>query len=166
MKFKVASPVPEEVIQILWIWSQQFADQMLDDRRPKDVEAMQAAHREEIANGGKQYYFSSENDVPLGMVWASNVGDDMYFGHLVFEREGLSTADKVEMTKYALHLMFMSGARKVIWQLFSDNRAFKIFLKKCGAEYEGCLRQMVRRNGVLMDTVMMASFPKEQNEPF
>jgi RimJ/RimL family protein N-acetyltransferase len=84
----------------------------------------------------------------------------MYMGHLVFDREGLTSKEKLELTRDAIKRMFKAGARKIIWHLYADNRAFNIFLTKLGAEHEGTLRQGTRRNGELVDVVMMASFPE------
>lgn len=160
-KVKMVSPLPEHHVETVWEWCEYFRDEMMADNCPKNLEEMQAQNTKEVSEGGLQYFFTDDDGLPLGFVWGTAIGDGMFFGHLVFERaKFLNTSEKLAMAKQAISAMFRDGARKIIWQLFTDNRAFRIFLKKCGAEYEGCLRQMVRRNGELVDTDMMASFPK------
>lgn len=162
MTYKIESPCPEDKLPIVWVWTHEFWQQMVDDRTPKTFEGMVEMNRRDVANGSLQYFFSDADDRPLGGVWGVNAGDGMFLGHLVFSREAVSTPQKLEMARIAIAKMFESGARKIIWQLFADNRAFRIFLKKLGAVQEGYLKDCTRRDGVLQDVILMASFPKEQ----
>jgi RimJ/RimL family protein N-acetyltransferase len=159
VNFKVVSPMPEKHCPDLFRWMQEFEDQMLDDQSPHSLQETQKTWKREIETGGLQYFFKSPDGIPLGVVWGTNCGDGMYLGHLVFER-ALPTSLKLELAKAGIEHMFADGARKIIWQLFEDNRAFRIFLKKLGAEVEGTLKQIVRRRGELVNATMMASFPK------
>lgn len=160
MIYLIESPCPEYRLPQVLKWTHDFWDQMMDDFTPKTLEAITDMNRRDIFNGSLQYFFSSHDGNPMGVVWAVNGGDGVFIGHLVFEREGVSTSEKLEMARIALERMFKEGARKVVWQLFADNRAFRIFLKKLGAEQEGYLKQGARRNGELQDTILMASFAK------
>jgi hypothetical protein len=160
MTYRIESPCPDHRLPQVLKWTHDFWDQMMDDFTPKTIEEITEMNQRDIANGSLQYFFSSHDGNPLGVVWGVNGGDQVFIGHLVFEREGVSTAEKLDMARIALGKMFESGARKIVWQLYADNRAFRIFLKKIGAEQEGYLKQGARRNGELVDTILMASFAK------
>lgn len=153
------SPFPEEHLPLMWKWIEEFREQMLDDNSPQSYEAMVEHSRSSLERGAKQYACLMDG-VPAGMIWGEFAGDGMYIGHLVFDREVLSSSEKLEASREALKLMFATGARKVIWQMFADNRAFRIFLKRLGAEIEGTLKQGTRRKGQLVDITLMASFPE------
>jgi hypothetical protein len=159
LQTQIVSPFPEKHLPKLWAWIQEFSHQMNNDQSPKSLEELVAANAHLNASGGKAYALMLDG-VPLGTVWADNLVDGMYMGHLVFDREGLTTQEKLSFSRTAIERMFATGARKIIWHLYADNRAFRIFLKKLGAEVEGTLRQATRRNGELVDVTMMASFPE------
>lgn len=157
----IVSPYPEEQLPKLWGWLQEFSHQMNNDQSPKTFEELVAANRHLNASGGKAYALVTDGIV-RGTVWADNLIDGMFMGHLVFDREGITTQEKLAFAKEAIAQMFATGARKIIWHLYADNRAFRIFLKKLGAEVEGTLRQATRRDGELVDVTMMASFPESK----
>lgn len=156
----IVSPYPEEQLDRLWGWIQEFSHQMNNDRSPQSFEELVKANAHLNASGGKAYALMLEGKT-MGTVWADNVSDGMYMGHLVFDRS-LSTKEKLDFSREALQKMFAAGARKIIWHLYADNRAFRIFLKKLGAEIEGTLKQGTRRKGELVDVTMMASFPESK----
>lgn len=157
----IISPYPKEHLPKLWDWLQEFSHQMNNDQSPKTYEALIADHAHLGESGGKSYALITDG-VIRGTVWADNLIDGMYMGHLVFDREGITTQEKLAFAKEAIAAMFASGVRKIIWHLYADNRAFRIFLKKLGAEIEGTLREATRRNGELVDVIMMASFPENK----
>lgn len=152
-------PAPKDVYPQVWKLLREFSEQTMGDLCPKSLEEMTAKSEADLKAGGKQYAVMGP-DGPLGFIWCENIGDNMAFGHLVFEREGLSTIEKVAATRQAVRKLFEDGFRKIIWMFFADNRAFRIFMKRIGAVEEGLMRQHTRRNGALVDASFMASFPE------
>jgi RimJ/RimL family protein N-acetyltransferase len=159
MQFRIVSPFPEEYVPRMWTWLEEFRRQMLDDYCPQTLDDLKAKNRQDLANGAITYAVLDAKLKPIGAVWGEHLGDHQYMGHLVFDRESLTSSEKIEAARSAIARMFCDGARKICWQMFSDNRAFRIFLKRLGAEIEGNLRQATRRNGELVDVTLMASFP-------
>ena len=156
--YEITSPFPEEHLPLMWGWLAEFHDQMVDDSSPKTFAEMVEKNKRDLAAGAKVYAVLGQDRVPVGVVCAEHIGDQMYLGHLVFDRYTLSGIEKMAATRIALRRMFAAGARKVIWQVFDDNRAFLIFLRRLGADIEGHLRDGARRDGKLVDIVLMASF--------
>lgn len=157
----LVTPFPEEHLPLMWAWLQEFRAQMVDDYSPHTYDEMLERNRGDLANGMKMYAMVRDGK-PVGAVWGEALGDGQYMGHLVFERYTLSTAEKLEMARDAVRQMFADGARKICWQSFADNRAFTIFLRRLGAVIEGRFREATRRNGELVDIVILASFPERK----
>jgi hypothetical protein len=152
-------PLPQCYYPQLWNLLQQFSHQTLGDICPKSLDELIAKDKRDVENGSKDYIAFGTCGA-VGFIWAESVGDDLAMGHLVFEREGITSREKVEATREAIECMFRDGFRKIMWMFFADNRAFRIFLRKVGAVEEGILRQHTRRNGALVDAAFMASFPE------
>lgn len=158
---KIVSPFPDPFIISVWEWLQEFSPQMVDDYTPKTLEQVYQQHIVSRANGAKQYAIYSDNGQPLGAVWGELLGDDMYTAHLVFNR-GLEPKEKANLARAALKRFFQDGARKICWQCFADNLPFRNFLmRRLGAKIEGCFRQATRRNGELVDQLVLATFPED-----
>ena len=157
--YAITSPFPEEYLPLMWGWLDEFREQMVDDYCPKTFEEMVEKNKRDLAHGAKVYAVIGEAGVPVGVIWGELAGDDVYLGHLVFARYALSAAEKMAATRESLRRLFAAGARKVVWQVLADNRAFLIFLRRIRAHVEGHLRDGTRRGGKLVDVVLMASFP-------
>lgn len=158
---EIVTPFPENHLPKMWKWLQEFSEQMVNDQCPKSYEEMVEKNRKDLEAGAKVYAIC-DRGIPVGCVWGENAGDEMYAGHLVFERDIFTTAEKLDLARQVLRLMFADGVRKIIWVLFEDNRAFRIFLKKLGAHMEApCLRDHGRRKGVLVNVSLMASFAED-----
>lgn len=157
--FELVSPFRDDHLPKIWAWLEEFPKQMVDDFCPKNFEAMAKANREQQAAGAKQYAILHDGEL-RGAVWGEHARDGIFSGHLVFDRYSLSSSEKMIMARAALKRFFDDGARKIMWEVFEDNRAFKVFLRRLGAEVEGVLRQSTRRNGILMDVTLLASFPE------
>jgi hypothetical protein len=158
--FTVVSPFPFEHLPKMWSWLQHFDALMVDDYCPKSFEEMAEKNKRDLANGAKTYAIMSDGQ-PVGAVWGEFVGDGVYIGHLVFDRYTLTSSEKMQLARMALKQFFADGARKIQWQLYADNRAFRVFLKRMGASVEGILKQATRCKGELRDMMLMASFPEE-----
>lgn len=156
------TPFPEEHLPVMWEWLQEFRKQMVDDFCPTTFEEMVTVNQRGLDRGMKMYAAMQEGKV-VGAVWGDPIGDDQYLGHLVFDRS-LDRAAKFACARAAVFTMFATGARKISWASFADNRAFIIFLRKIGAVIEGRLRDGARRNGELVDVVVLASFPEKRGE--
>ncbi|KKL95845.1 hypothetical protein LCGC14_1850540 [marine sediment metagenome] len=159
-KYEIVSPFPEECLPLMWQWINEFREQMVDDFTPKTFEEMIEKERSDREAGGRFYTIVQKGTV-VGFVWGEHVGDQVYAGHLVFDRDALRPAEKLEAAKLALNRFFSEGARKIRWMAFTDNRAYRIFLRRLGATFEGELKKETRRQGELCDVVLFASFPTE-----
>ncbi len=155
----MVTPFPEQHLPLMWEWIQEFACFMVDDLCPQSFEDMEAKNRIDLANGARVYAFIAEDGIPVGAVWGENAGDSVYAGHLVFDRWALRPPEKLSLARLAIQQIFKDGARKIVWQLFADNRPFHIFMRRLGAQEEGLLKKATRRNGELRDVMLMASFP-------
>jgi RimJ/RimL family protein N-acetyltransferase len=160
-KYEIVSPFPEECFPAFWSWMAEFREQMVDDFSPQTFQELVAKARQDQAAGGKSYAIM-QNGVVVGCVWGEHVGDRVYAGHLVFDRDSLKSAEKLEATKITLQRFFSEGARKIRWMALSDNRAYRIFLRRLGATFEGELKRETRRQGKECDVVLFASFPAEE----
>ena len=156
----LVSPPPESYYPVVWKLLQIFSYQTLDSFSPNNLEEVIEKSKQDDENGGLTFAVMMNGEV-VGGVWFEATGDDMCLGHLVFERDILNASEKLQATGRAVRLAFKSGFRKIIWSFFSDNRAYRLFLSRLGAEYEGTFKQHARRNGELVDADFMASFPVE-----
>ena len=159
-KYEIISPFTEEYLLPFWTWMKEFEEQMVDDFSPQTFQELQAKARQDLAAGGKSYAIMKEG-ILVGCVWGEHVGDQVFSGHLVFERDALKSAEKLEAAKLTLQQFFSEGARKIRWMALADNRAYRIFLRRLGATLEGELKKETRRQGELCDVVLFASFPAE-----
>jgi RimJ/RimL family protein N-acetyltransferase len=158
--YEIVAPFPEGQLVRFWQWYEENRGAMMDDNSPKTLDALREKHRRDTLAGGLSYAIY-QNGLPVGAVWGEHAGDDIYIGHLVFERDVLTSAEKFAATKDALGKMFQAGARKVAWMLYPENRAFNIFLLKLGATTEGYLRKGTRKQGAVHDLLLLASFPED-----
>jgi RimJ/RimL family protein N-acetyltransferase len=160
-EFSIVSPFPEEFYPLVWELLQEFSRETLDDRSPKSLEELIEKGHRDRESGGLSFAVMGCDGAPLGAVWCEAIGDGLGIGHLVFARHELNSAQKLEATRAAVAMMFAAGMRKILWSLFGDNRPFHIFLRRLGAVEEGRLKDQVRREGELVDMLLMASFPKQ-----
>ena len=159
-KYEIISPFPEECLLVFWTWMAEFKEQMVDDFSPQTFQELAAKARQDLAAGGKSYAIMMNGNL-VGCVWGEHVGDQVFSGHLVFDRDSLKSAEKLEATKLTLQQFFSEGARKIRWMALADNRAYRIFLRRLGATFEGELKRETRRQGELCDVVLFTSFPAE-----
>lgn len=160
-KFEIISPAPESCYPTIWrLLKEEFAEQTIDALAPTTLEECIERARREAEVGGRSYAILKDG-VVVGAVWCEPLVDSMCLGHLVFERKALSSTEKMRVSRQAVEKIFADGFRKIVWIFFSDNRAFRVFLKRLGAKHEGVLRKQWRRNGELVDAEIMASFPAE-----
>jgi RimJ/RimL family protein N-acetyltransferase len=160
-KYEILSPFPEECLQLFWDWMLEFKDQMVDDFSPQTFEQLVEKAKADRLAGGKSYAIVQKGTV-VGCVWGEHVGDQVYAGHLVFDRDALTPSEKLEAAKLTVKRFFSEGARKIRWMALSDNRAYRIFLRRLGATFEGELKRETRRQGKECDVVLFASFPTEE----
>ena len=162
-RYTFVSPIPSEHLSAVWHWLREFSRQMVNDDTPKTFESMVKKHDHDIACGGKSYIILSGDmrSRPVGAVWGELMGDEVYLAHLVFDRYSLSTHEKLALAKAAVSRLFADGARKLSWAMYADNRAFRLFLVRMGASYEGTFRRATRRNGELIDVLWMATFAED-----
>ena len=159
-RFELVSPAPESCYPVIWRLLQEFSHQTIDTLAPTSLEECIQKARRDLEAGGRSYAIFKDGIV-VGAVWVEALVDGMCLGHLVFERKGLSSTEKIRASRQAIEAIFADGFRKILWMFFSDNRAFRVFLKRLGAKHEGLLREHLRRDGELVDAEMMASFPAE-----
>ena len=139
---------------------QEFKEQMVDDFTPQTFDELREKESRDRNAGGRSYAILHKERA-VGCLWGESVGDQVFSGHLVFDRDALTPAEKLEAAKMTLKQFFSDGARKIRWLALSDNRAYRIFLRRLGAEFEGELKQETRREGKLCDVVLFPSFPDE-----
>lgn len=159
-KYEIVSPFPEGFLPGFWTWMLDFKEQMVDDFSPQTFQELQTKAQYDLSVGGKSYAIM-KNGTLVGCLWGEHVGDQVFSGHLVFDRDSLTPSEKLEAAKLTLKKFFSDGARKIRWMALSDNRAYRIFLRRLGAEFEGELKQETRRKGKPCDVVLFASFPDE-----
>ena len=158
---ELVSPAPEDCyLDIYRLLKEEFSHQTMDVLAPKTFGEFNRKAQQDLENGGMTFAVLKDGIV-MGGIWFEPMVDGMMLGHLVFERQGISSTEKLQASRKAIGELFASGFRKIMWMFFSDNRAFRIFLKRLGAKHEGLLRQHLRRNGILVDAEVMASFPPE-----
>lgn len=155
---EIVSPVPESCYPVIWRLFNEFPGQMIDIYTPGSLEALKAQSAKSLEAGGLEFAVV-KNGMVMGGVWVDATADGMCLGHLIFERDAISGAEKMKATREAVKRVFEAGFRKIIWVFFADNRAFRVFLKRLGAEKEGTLRKHLNRNGEWVDADLMASFP-------
>lgn len=156
---EIVTPTPEEHFGQVWKLLDEFRHEVLDAAAPSSLEEMIERNKQDAEKGGKSFSVVKEGQF-AGAVWFEMIGDGTCIGHLVFDRFALTGPEKMAATKNVLRMMFSDGFRKVHWALFADNRAFRVFLKRLGAEQEAHFRQHCRRDGELVDADIMASFPE------
>ena len=159
-KYEIVSPLPNGEFHKVWDWLQEFRKQTIDDFSPQTLEQLVEKAKTDILAGGKSYAIFNEGCF-VGCLWGEHAGDQVYAGHLVFDRDALMPKEKLEAAKLALKQFFSDGARKIRWLALADDRAYRIFLRRLGATLEGELKKETRRQGELCDVVLFASFPTE-----
>jgi hypothetical protein len=158
-KVLIQSPCPDSELPLVWEWLNHFAKETLDEQSPQSMESFLERERATRSTGGKTFAIMMDDKL-IGAVWCEAIGNGMAIGHLVFDPgHTISTREKVRASRCALESMFLSF-RKIIWTFFSDNRAFRVFLKRLGAIEEGCFRKSLMRKGEWVDQAFMASFPE------
>ena len=155
---QIVSPFPIEGLGKLWLWLQTFKDETIDDFSPQTYAELVEKCRADSEAGAKSYAIIHDGQL-VGCVWGEPVGNDVYSGHLVFEPYGLKPPEKLEATKQAIKCFFADGARKIRWMALSQNRAYRLFLRRLGAQFEGELKQETKQEGALKDLLLFASFP-------
>lgn len=156
---EIVSPTPPEHYERVWKLLDEFRHEVLDAAAPSTLEEMIERNAKDAERGGKSFSVLKEGQF-AGAVWFEMIGDGVCIGHLVFDRFALTGAQKMAATRNVLRMMFSDGFRKVHWAFFADNRAFRVFLKRLGAEQEAHFRQHCRRDGELVDVDIVASFPE------
>ena len=161
-RYTLTTPIPPEHLSTtIWEWFQTFWKQMVNDPMPQTRDGIAAWMESCTAKGGKSYFALDENGQPVGAIWGEAGEDNIHIVHLVFARHRLSREAKLAIAKAALRQYFADGARKLSWAMYADNRPCIDFLKELGASVEGTLRKVTRRDGQLMDVVLMATFPED-----
>lgn len=156
---QLVSPPPENYYQVIWPLLKEFAYQTLDSHSPTSLE--ETIEQAEIEREAGTLTIAVVKDgTVVGGVWVNPLGDGLCLGHLVLDRHGISAAEKMKAVREAISSIFEAGFRKIQWVFFSDNRAFRIFLKRLGAKHEGRLEAHANRDGEWVDADMMASFPR------
>jgi RimJ/RimL family protein N-acetyltransferase len=164
-EYGLLSPFPEMILEPMWLWLQQYHDQMVDTASPQSFDEMVAHYRDCVQDDSFRSYAIVERYAgkltPVGAVWGEHAGDGIYVGHLVFSNAVPST-QRLTLAIQAVEQFFADGARKIQWQSFADNIAYHRFLLKMGATVEGRLREGGRKSGgELTDVLLMASFPDD-----
>ena len=157
---ELISPAPEDCyFDVYRLLKEEFAFQTLDSGAPATFGEFNRKAKQDLENGGMTFAVYKEG-LFAGGIWFETIGDGQCLGHLVFERKGITSTEKLQASRQAIEELFASGFRKIVWTFFADNRAFRIFLKRLGAKHEGLLRQHLRRGEEFVDAEIMASFPK------
>ena len=154
------APVREAGLRFTWDWMQRYKKQMVDDGCPQSFEQLREKYLNDEARGSRSYEITEDSAI-VGTVWFEAIRDGMFIGHLVFAKNSSPTGEKMKAVRMALADLFTHGARKVCWMFLADNRAFRIFLKRLGATWEGVFKQQTRCDGKLADVAYMASFAEE-----
>lgn len=161
-KYTLTSPIPREHLSTtIWEWIQTYRRQMVNDPMPQTSDGVAALIESSMAKGGKSYFARDENGQPVGAIWGDAGEDNNHIAHLVFARHRISREAKLAIAKAALRQYFAEGARKLSWGIYADNRPCIAFLETLGSSVEGTLRKATRRDGQLMDVVLMATFPED-----
>lgn len=160
--FTLTTPIPREHLSTtIWEWFQTFWNQMVNDPMPQTRDGIAAWMERCAAKGGKSYFAVDEKGEPVGTIWGEAGDDNIHIAHLVFARHRVSREVKLVIAKAAIRQYFADGARKLIWGIYADNEPAIAFLKQLGASVEGTLKKQTRRDGQLMDVVLMAIFPED-----
>lgn len=154
----IVAPFPIEALPLMWKWLTEFRKEMVDDFSPQTYDELVEKCRADSEKGAKSYAIIHEGQI-VGCVWGEPVGNDVFSAHLVFERDGLNPQEKLGATQAAVKQFFSEGARKLRWMTLSDNRAYRLFLRRLGAQYEGELKLETKQNGEMKDLMLFASFP-------
>lgn len=160
MTFHILPQVDDKYWPEIWQLVQRFSNGMLDERSPKSEAEMIAFQNQSRLAGGQEYLMVDEEQNLLGAVWCEVPGDGIAIGHLVFTTGKMSSAEKINATRQAMHLMYANGVRKICWPAYPDNQPFIRFLGRLGAVREGVFHAHVFRNGQTSDIEMWASFRK------
>lgn len=161
-KYTLTTPIPREHLSTtIWEWFQTFWKEMVNDPMPQTREGIAAFMESCTAKGGKSYFALDEKGQPVGAIWGEEGDDNIHIAHLVFARGRLSREAKLVIAKAALRQYFADGARKLSWGVYADNQRAIAFLEQLGASVEGTLKKQTRRDGQLMDVVLLATFPED-----
>lgn len=134
---------------------------MVNDSMPQTSDGIAARMESHTARGGKSYFALDENGRPVGAIWGEPGEYGIHLAHLVFARHRLSREAKLAIAKVAARQYFADGARKLTWPVYADNRPCIAFLEQLGASVEDTLKKVTRRDGQLMDVVLMVTFPQD-----
>lgn len=159
----LTSPFPRENLDLLWGWLAAWQKSTLDDMSPQTLRELREKYDRDAVAGMESFgiYLDPQAD-PVGIAWFDNLGTGIYMGHVAFEDKALKPAEKRLAMQMALAYMFNDGrARKVSWVVYRDNFLFLRFLRNIGAIEEGVLRRHVARGEDFVDSVLLASFPRE-----
>ncbi|MGH9468018.1 MAG: GNAT family N-acetyltransferase [Terriglobales bacterium] len=160
--FTLTAPIPREHLSTtMWDWFQAYWRLMVNDPMPQTRNGIAALIESNVAKGGKSYFARDDNKQPVGAVWGRASEDNIHIAHFVFAPHQLRREAKLAITKAALRQYFAAGARKLVWGVYPENRSCLTFLELLGAHVEGTLRQETRRDGQLMDVVLLGLFPEE-----
>lgn len=155
---KIESPFPQEMLNDVWDWLQEYPDANLDDTGPKGrgdfVCAMLRRRRQ-----GEQTWCFWHGDQPCGIVAFLPLTERVGTLHGVcFSQGHLPRAEKLSAVRSVLCNVFAQGYVKIQASYFSSNHKIAAFLKDLQFREEGLLRRQTTQHGVPVDVQQVALF--------
>lgn len=150
---RVESPFPACAVPRLWNWTKEFRHRVADDFAPKTLEEF-FEHWTRSMKTAKAWGVLRGDELG-GMIMIQPLSPVTGATHCIFKPEFWGRATTDFALKLAYMEVFDGGCNKLISTVFADNAAIIALAKRLGGRIEGKLRQNTRRDGKLVDQLVI-----------
>jgi RimJ/RimL family protein N-acetyltransferase len=151
----IERPFPTYALPRVWGWTVESRRQVADDFAVKTLDEF--VNQWEAAERAGRSSWGVWRDKELGgAVTSARVNPMCVDAHCVFKRSFWGHAVTVEALRLVFEEIFSNGeTQKIMATAFRDNHALLGLVRKLGFQKEGVLRQQTRRNGEMVDVVLI-----------
>lgn len=154
MKIEIESPFPLFAIPSMWRWIQAFKHRMADDSFPTDLDGF-VERWEAFAKAGRKSWAIKRDGEIGGVVVSSMTGMITRDFHCIFRKDFWGKETTYPALNLILEEIFATGTEKLSTMAFADNHSIIFLMKEIGVTKEGYLSKQTRRDGKLVDMVML-----------
>ena len=150
----IERPFPAYALPRVWGWTVESRRQVADDFAVSTLEAF--VNEWEAADAAGRSTWGVWRDKELGgVVTSAHINPMCVDAHCVFKRSFWGHDTTVEALRLVFEEIFAEGVVKITATAFHDNHALLGLVRKLGFQKEGVLRQQTRRNGEMVDVVLI-----------
>ena len=150
----IMSPFPLYAVPRIYLWMRQNWDKVADDSTPADVNAFVEDWLRRERGGQKSWAVLKDGELG-GVITSERISDIVADLHCTFRREFWGRGNTVPALALACAEIFGSAVEKITSLVYPDNRAMIGMAIANGAIKEGHLHRQVRKNGELVDLLLL-----------